>query len=138
MKKQIPKRLEQYRVKSGPMKSSIADGRNGAFLIPGAMLDGKLEEVATVVVSEGNDQIPWDHVSMSWKDHCPSWHQMCRLKDLFFNPHEVVVQFHPAEADYVNYHYYCLHLWKPTVAKQPTPPTIAIGPVSKPVSVGGM
>lgn len=57
----------------------------------------------------------WEHVSVSVSrksDALPTWDEMCEIKKLFWAPDETVVQFHPAESEYVNV-YNCLHLWKP-------------------------
>ena len=85
------------------------------------------------VVSSGDQHGPagvesWEHVSVSviGKNFCPSWEEMCFVKNLFWMPTECVVQFHPPEAEYVNNHPYCLHLWKPPY-DVPTPPSITIG-----------
>jgi len=47
---------------------------------------------------------------------------MCWVKSLFWGPDEWVVQFHPAEADYVNRHPNCLHLFRPVGVSFPVPP----------------
>ena len=71
----------------------------------------------------------WEHVSVApFKDwYVPSWKEMCRLKDMFFLPEEVVVQYHPAESEYVNLVGNCLHLWRPTKEALPTPPFWMVG-----------
>ena len=71
----------------------------------------------------------WEHVSICpyKKDYTPSWEEMCKLKDLFFNEDEVVVQYHPAKSEYVNNLPNCLHLWRPTRETMPTPPNIMVG-----------
>jgi hypothetical protein len=69
----------------------------------------------------------WDHVSVStWTKNCPTWKEMCFVKDLFWNDNEVVVQYHPAKKDYINNCDNCLHLWKPQSFELPTPPTIFV------------
>jgi hypothetical protein len=55
----------------------------------------------------------WDHVSVSLPDRCPTWEEMSFVKDLFFRDDEVVMQLHPAKSEHVNFHPYCLHLWRP-------------------------
>lgn len=74
----------------------------------------------------------WKHVSVTiiGDDRPPKWELMCAVKNLFFEPEDWVVQFHPAASEYVNHHPGCLHLWKPTVASLPTPPTWMVGPKS--------
>ena len=54
----------------------------------------------------------WEHVSVSLIDRCPTWEEMCFVKDLFWNDDELVVQFHPPKSDYINCHPFVLHLWK--------------------------
>lgn len=82
------------------------------------------------------DQEDWKHVSVSRDDSRkpPPWETMCSVKDLFFEPEDWVVQFHPAKSEYVNYHPGCLHLWRYTGTefKQPTPPSIMVGPKVRP------
>ena len=64
----------------------------------------------------------WDHVSVSKYKKPPSWREMCWIKDFFFDKHEVVMQLHPAEQNYVNVHPNCLHLWRPHDVEIPLPP----------------
>ena len=69
----------------------------------------------------------WDHISVHVKsqDRCPTWDEMCAVKALFFNDNETVVQFHPADDQYVNNHEYTLHLWKHR--EQVVPPRDLVG-----------
>lgn len=76
-----------------------------------------------IVVSWGEG---WEHVSVSWQQKCPVWGEMVRVKQLFWEPHETVVQYHPAASEYRNLHPYCLHLWRPTDAELPVPPAAFI------------
>ena len=63
-----------------------------------------------VIIADG---IGWDHVSVSLdKKRCPTWEEMCWIKDLFFDEDEPVMQFHPRKADYKNLAKTTLHLWK--------------------------
>lgn len=67
----------------------------------------------------------WEHVSVSIdrrKNETPTWDEMCFVKNLFWSEDEVVVQYHPAKADYVNIHPGVLHLWRPLWSSLPTPP----------------
>ena len=36
-------------------------------------------------------------------------------------------QLHPPESSYVNNHPHCLHMWRPTNAAIPLPPSILVG-----------
>lgn len=75
--------------------------------------------------AEGLPGTPWEHVSISARYGCPTWVEMCWVKGLFWEPGEWVVQFHPAEADYVNKHPNCLHLWAP-FEPFPVPPRACV------------
>lgn len=92
----------------------------------------------TMIVSAGHDaeatgeEGHWEHVSVSLADRCPTWAEMCKVKDLFWGPEECVVQFHPSASDYVNQHPFCLHLWKWRRGAFPQPPSICVGIVNAP------
>lgn len=72
-------------------------------------------------------QLGWEHLSVSMPGKTPSWEQMCRMKDIFWNDDETCVEYHPKKEDYVNNHEHCLHIWKPTEVELPTPPSILVG-----------
>lgn len=69
----------------------------------------------------------WEHVSVSKRHECPSWDDMCFVKDLFWGPDECVVQFHPRESEYVNMAKNCLHLWKQVGVAFPEPEKSRVG-----------
>lgn len=69
----------------------------------------------------------WEHVSVSLGRRCPTWDEMCMIKDIFWGEEECVVQFHPPHSEYVNLHPYCLHLWKKSGEVFETPPKEYIG-----------
>jgi hypothetical protein len=124
MKTAFDPRLESARLRSGVYATTARDGPMGAFIIMGP----KGAELA--IISSGIDmQYGWEHVSVSCKHRMPNWTEMCFVKDLFWNDDEVVVQYHPAKADYVNFHPNCLHLWRPTSGVLlPVPPSHLVGP----------
>lgn len=64
----------------------------------------------------------WEHVSVSLKNRCPTWEEMCVVKDIFWEESECVVEFHPPKSEYVSIHPYCLHLWKKIGAEYELPP----------------
>ncbi len=64
----------------------------------------------------------WEHVSVAYANKLPSWDEMCKIKSLFWNDNECVVQYHPPKSEYVNNHPYCLHLWKQIGKEFPIPP----------------
>lgn len=117
---------EKYRKTEGSMKSTSADGNNGAFGIP----LGK-NIFAVIIASDGLD---WEHVSVTinakGQVKTPTWNQMSKIKSLFWGPEDVVMQLHPARSQYVNNHPNCLHLWRPTPFSGqviPTPPSQLVG-----------
>ena len=74
----------------------------------------------TVIASNG---LGWDHVSVSHRKRAPTWAEMCAIRELFFAPEDVVVQFHPKQSEYVNVHPFCLHMWRWQGGEFPRPTT---------------
>ncbi|HRZ15320.1 MAG TPA: hypothetical protein P5110_07425 [Candidatus Omnitrophota bacterium] len=99
---------------------TAGSGNNGAFLIT-------IPSTGAIVMVVSSDGGGWDHVSVSCRNRCPRWEEMCYIKDLFFEPEETVIQFHPKKSAYVNNHPYCLHLWKKQGAEIELPPTEFVG-----------
>lgn len=64
----------------------------------------------------------WEHVSVSLVNRCPTWEEMCQVKQMFWRDDEAVVQFHPPKLNYVNDHAFTLHLWKKAGANVELPP----------------
>lgn len=81
------------------------------------------------MISSGPDhEYGWEHVSVTVKSkRCPTWEEMCWVKNLFWGEDEAVMQLHPRASEYVNEHPYCLHLWRPLNAWIPEPPSILVG-----------
>jgi len=113
------KAFEKYRVTSGPYGTEYFSGNNGAFLFPAVPGRGQLQ----VIISDGMD---WEHVSVSNPTRCPTWEEMCFIKDMFWDPDDCVVQFHPPRSNYVNNHKYCLHMWRRCGINFETPPMIMV------------
>lgn len=84
------------------------------------------EETALVIADNGVSSSEWEHVSVSTSARCLTWEEMCKIKDLFFNDDEVVIQIHPAKKNNVNIHNFCLHLWKPKSKNIPLPPSYLV------------
>lgn len=109
---------EEYREKEGMLGSTAEIGNNGCFMIPFE------SRTLCVIASDGEW---WDHVSVSLTSRTPNWREMCFIKDLFFEKHECVVQYHPPESEYVNNHPFCLHLWRSQREHFPMPPSYLVG-----------
>lgn len=112
--------LNKYRVAKGQWGSG-QDCDYGLFFIPTKKCPAPLK-----VISSGCSDQTWHHVSVSLPHRCPTWEEMCLVKDLFFGD-EVVIQFHPKKKDYVNNHPFCLHLWRNLKNEIITPPTELVG-----------
>lgn len=107
----------KYRVVVGNMPPG--DDQNGWFVIP-----LKHGQKVRVIASNG---MGWEHVSVSRKDRPPLWEEMCQIKDMFWDKDDCVLQYHPPEADYVNNHPNCLHLWRPIGVEVPRPDSLLVG-----------
>lgn len=85
--------------------------------------------VISIMVSSADPEagVMWDHVSVSLPSRCPTWEEMCRVKELFWGQEECVVQYHPPKSDYVSNHRFCLHLWRWVGGEMPRPPSIFVG-----------
>ncbi len=119
---------ERHREKNGPLRSTKQDGNNGLFHIR-----RNIKNKTTHFRCIASDGEGWEHVSISIvnlhdKDRCPIWEEMCFIKDIFWGQTDWVIQYHPAESDYISFHKYCLHLWRPINQKFPTPPSNLVGP----------
>lgn len=113
-------KVDSYRETDGIFKTNSGDNY-GKFWIPHPSIKQRLQVIAAPSDSE------WQHVSVSLPSRCPTWEEMCFIKGLFWDEHEVVVQFHPAKDQYVNNHPFCLHLWRHNKVEMPTPPSILVG-----------
>lgn len=119
--RQPPHKAEKFRLKkAGPWSSSIVDGNCGAF-------DISCRRTGAVLTVLASDTEGWEHVSVSLPFRCPTWDEMCFIKDIFWGEEETVIQFHPPRSQYVNNHDFCLHLWKPIGIQVPLPPSSMVG-----------
>lgn len=96
------------------------DGTTGTFLVPSPTDRQPLR----VIASSGDG---WDHISVSRPTRCPNWPEMEHVKRLFFREEETAMQLHVPPSDHVNYHPFCLHLWRPQGAEIPRPPARLVG-----------
>lgn len=115
--------LEKYRLRSGPYASRAFEPF-GIFVIP-----GPYGRELRVIASSGDRElgILWEHVSVSVASRCPNWPEMCRVKSLFWDAEETVMQLHVPESRWINNHPHCLHLWRPLEAAIPLPPDETVG-----------
>jgi hypothetical protein len=119
---------EIYRLKNHPKIGSDASyGNNGFFVIPHYRINGY--ELRCQV----SDGMGWEHVSVTvarvgeHATRCPTWEEMCHIKELFWGGGECAIQYHPQNSEYVNNHPFCLHLWRPTDQIIPQPPSNMVG-----------
>lgn len=119
----------QYRVRSGPYASKDEFGCNGAFVIPSNL---KTKRRLYIICSDG---LGWEHVSVhafiagTHETMTPLWSEMCQIKNLFWDPEDIVMQLHPRESEYINNMPNALHLWRPVpgTGTIPTPPAYLVG-----------
>jgi len=102
------------------MFGSVGNHKYGIFHLPMPGSAWKLKCIASTGLG-------WEHVSASFPDRCPTWDEMCMVKDLFWTPEDCVMQLHVPLVDYVNCHPYTLHLWKPIGIEIPRPPSELVG-----------
>lgn len=119
----------QYRLRRHPQLGSDDSYGNNGFFIFKRTVRGKDTEIRC----QASDGEGWEHVSVSVNaKRCPSWNEMCYVKDLFWDKEDCVIQYHPPASEYVSTHDYVLHLWRPTTFEQPVPEKIFVGiPKSK-------
>lgn len=119
MRKHFTAAAEAARLRRGPAGTRTGD-RYGVFVFKD-WTGGELGVIASNGDVEGAGN-GWDHVSVSLKNRCPAWDEMKFVKEQFFDPEELAVQFHPPESRYVNNHPYVLHIWRPIRFGIPLPP----------------
>jgi len=102
------------------MRSTKACGNNGAFFVKSI----KHKITFKVIASDGEG---WEHVSVSLPNRCPTWDEMCFIKDKFWGEKDAVIQFHPPKSESINVHPYCLHLWRSNEGQIHLPETCLVG-----------
>lgn len=124
----------EYRIRTHPMLATTdADGNNGVFCI--RQTNGR---ELWIIASDGTgwkeselNGPPWEHVSVHGfngkKTFTPSWEEMCKVKDIFWDGEDIVIQFHPKKSEYVNNHPNTLHMWRPIGIEFIVPPKITVG-----------
>jgi hypothetical protein len=135
---------EKYRLtnRNFPFATDASYGNNGIFNIPHHRIK---DYYYSCVISDGKSDggLPskyegWEHVSVTLRDsssataglrmvkRCPTWEEMCYVKDLFWGKDEAVMQLHPPAAMHVNNHPFCLHLWRKDGIPLPAPEMVGI------------
>lgn len=116
---------EKYRVVRGEFATKPGEP-GGMFLI---RLDPRDSMPVRVIASDGSTTLGrgWDHVSVSLPTRCPSWDEMCKVKALFWDDEDAVMQLHPPKSQWISNHRYCLHLWRPLGQGIPMPPSSLVG-----------
>lgn len=129
MRDRLAVQYERRRVTTGDFATDASCGMNGLFHIRHPATG----RVFRVIASDGRDWKRlglggevWEHVSVSLDDRCPTWEEMDWIKRIFWRDDETVLQFHVPRSDHVNYHAYCLHLWRPTQTAIPMPPKLCV------------
>ena len=106
------------------MASDSSYGNNGLFILPINRRPGGF----IVIASDG---MGWEHISISvrenGKSRTPTWDECCRMKAIFWDEEDCVIQYHPPKSEYINNHPNCLHLWRPVGIDIPMPPKIMVG-----------
>ena len=71
----------------------------------------------------------WEHCSIApyFKRIIPDWDAMCKIKKIFWEDEEAVIQVHPRKSEYVNNLGNCLHLWRCTYKDMVLPPSCLVG-----------
>jgi len=90
---------EKFRITKHPsLASDSSYGNNGAFKV---WLSNR--SIACVIASDGQG---WEHISVHIQQEndtrTPTWAEMCKMKDLFWDESDCVIQFHPPKSEYVN------------------------------------
>lgn len=120
--------LDIYRVKGNQLpprfRGYAGDETCGAFRVPSPIDKAEL----TIMASS---DFGWEHVSISRRNRCPNWIEVCAIKELFFGDDETVMQLHVPTSDHINDHPNCLHLWRPTHQEIPRPPGWMVGGVTE-------
>lgn len=114
-------RLELFRRVHPYVGGSESGANYGYFEVDG------LRIISSGEPGERPEAAGWEHVSVSLADRTPTWAEMQRVKEMFWDESETVVQFHPRADRYVNRMPFCPHLWKKSGCDLELPPRSLIG-----------
>lgn len=119
---------EKCRVRTGRVKTSLeTHGLNGVFFVPMRPGQGPLRVIASDGAGMPEGMQRWEHVSVSLPTRTPTWEEMCKVKSLFWDDEDAVMELHPPRSTWVSNHNYCLHLWRPVGIAVPLPPQWLVG-----------
>jgi hypothetical protein len=71
----------------------------------------KTKMIVIATASQEADGKRWLHVSCSFRNRLPNWAELRMVKDAFIGKERTALQILPPEAEHVNIHPFCLHLW---------------------------
>ena len=107
------------------------------LVIPGfhvciGLMSGAFQFKNLRVIASSPDDYPlesdgWEHVSVSTAVRCPTWEEMCFVKDQFWPEEEAVFQLHPPKSQWISNHPFCLHMWRNGKYLLTMPPPIMVG-----------
>ena len=137
----VPEEFRIRKSKNLASNTTSEDGNKGAFAIKKPVKKkygvrnkfGDLKEGVSrsfiLYMCTASDGMGWEHVGVSLplEKRLPTWDEMCDVKTFFWDSTDMVIQYHPAEKDYVNNHSRVLHLWRPIDQEVPKPPPEMIG-----------
>ena len=114
----------EFRKRDDPIiGSDDSYGNNGFFIF---------EYKGYEVRVQASNGLGWEHCSVTVnRSMTPNWEIMCKVKEVFWDDEDCVIQYHPPKSQYINMHEYCLHLWKPIALEIPVPDPILVGFVKK-------
>lgn len=129
MRQQLSREMEAGRVWNQMLRETPGDGPQGDFIV------APFGQRIVIVASDGRDwrdcglEPPvWEHVSVSLRHRCPTWEEMEWVRDQFWMPDATVLQFSVPREQHINYHRFCLHLWRPVGVELALPPAMTVAP----------
>ena len=128
--------LNKFRITQGPCATDDSIGNSGGFVIP--LNDNTIAMViANSAFRDEENDFPWEHASVHiqyrpkgkknrTKRRTPTWSEMAKIKHMFWEDDEVVMQLHVEIKNHVNIHPNVLHLWRHRDIHPPLPPKEAV------------
>jgi hypothetical protein len=94
----------------------------GAFYLPkNTKYDGYESFCDLGVIASAGEG--WDHVSVSGRNRCPNWSEMMLIHRIFFQSHEISLQYCLPKSEHISIHPNVLHLWRPWDTPITLPPS---------------